>query len=1575
MSKRILVAVLTMALSRLASAVLVINEVCYDNDRLADERGDTGSDWIELYNRGPEAVNIAGYGVGDANPYQESKGVRLPDYTLPPGGTLVVFASADIPEYTAWVDAPDLKLVAPNAVWRYRSAAEAPPASWRAPGFDDAFWPEGVAPLGYDDAKENLDCATVLDYGGDPANRTPAAYFRTAFTVINPAVFTGLVVRARIDDGVVVYLNGSEVFRTNMPAGPVSHATLALDSVPSTQWLTARLPTNGLAQGTNVLAVEVHQAVASSADLIMDLALTGLVSERVPVVHGQFRLANEGENIHLFNAALTRVQLVASPGYEIGENRSFGASPDGSTSGFRVYRKPTPGLPNATSTERYEETLTSEKPAFSVAPGVYGAEQVVALRTPTAGLKIYYTLDGSDPRESAAFVLSGGSLTLREPEAATNGLAWIRTNPAEMDNRLLAAAWRPPLGEIGRAVVLRAVAVDAAGARCSPETCGTYFLGARFAARALPVLSLIADPSDFFGFTSGIYVPGKAYADSPEGYGENKWGKPYANYFQSNAQREWERPAHAEWLEPGQSEATAALGLGVTPVGGGTCALPQKSLQLLARAAEYGTNQIDGAFFPGEAATSYRRLVASNSEDDWYGPESGGVATMMKDAVFQQIARPLEVSVLASRPAVLYLNGEYWGLHNLRESYDKYYFSTRYGLDPENVDMLEQEEDPDAAGQVAIANAGGDANADDDYRALLTWIAGHPLSEDAHYRQVLGQLDVTNYTDYVIAETFFANAEWPLNNGSFWRCHTNQTAAVGGDGRWRWVFDGLDRAGADGADADLFAVLAEEGISSVASPAFLINALWANGGYRGYFVARYERLLNTVFAPERTAAVIAEGADAIAGEMESHFRRWGRPFTQAQWRQAVEESLVQYAAERHAVLWGQLSAAFSLGGSGVLSVRNLREDGAGGHFAVDGVSLEAGTPGVASRASWSGRFFKGRLIEVRAVPDVGYVFDGWEGLAETGAVLRVEAADAAQVFTARFVPSGAATYVVSFEAAGGAVSPDSKVVAVGGCYGSLPVPLRAGYAFAGWWTEPGGGVQVTDETVVEAAADHTLYAKWVAAAPAEATTVGVAFSLALPDAFAGVAARKVAVRGLPTGLRYDASAGAVVGAATKTGTFAVVMSAAGVSAVTVTVTVVSLPAWAQGTFNGFVAGDSGGLASMSVTAQGKVTGKVLYGGKSYVFRAASFSAGSAGDSFRIEASAKAGASSLPVTLEVGAGGGGAAAALGVAGGFLGGAGGVRLVLYRNVWKDGGVAALLDSCAGYYTAVLPGGSAFGSGYLLFTADSLGRVKTAGRLADGTTVSLSGTLLLDAGNRVFAAVYASPSAYRGGGLFGLAEFVQPEGGGAAAVRLLDGAPFLWTSSNPQATALYGEGFGRALELSGGRYSKTGDLYAHYADLTLAAATAAGAEAPVLLSGTNRFASAWWRPDGVAVAVVTDASGAVAGLAAEKPGAPADVDGDGVWDYGSAANTVGLKVSLTRATGVFKGSFKAWFDTGAQHTSKSVACEGVLTPVRESADDGTEGRGFFLWKDRSAFMNAAGRSVTYSFNESYDFLLLTP
>lgn len=164
-------------------------------------------------------------------------------------------------------------LVASGSVWRYLDNGTDQGTNWTGRTFNDSSWVSGPAELGYGDADE----ATVVSFGADSNNKYITTYFRRAFVLNDPSSYTNLALTLLRDDGGVVYLNGTEILRANMPAGTIAFNTLAPatgeDTVDAAT-VDAALPL--LIDGTNVIAVEIHQQAATSSDLSFDLALTGV---------------------------------------------------------------------------------------------------------------------------------------------------------------------------------------------------------------------------------------------------------------------------------------------------------------------------------------------------------------------------------------------------------------------------------------------------------------------------------------------------------------------------------------------------------------------------------------------------------------------------------------------------------------------------------------------------------------------------------------------------------------------------------------------------------------------------------------------------------------------------------------------------------------------------------------------------------------------------------------------------------------------------------------------------------------------------------------------------------------------------------------------------------------------------------------------------------------------------------------------------------------------------------------------------------------------------------------------------
>jgi hypothetical protein len=199
-----------------------------------------------------------------------------PDVVLVSPLELAVLAEqylATAPERVALVD--------PGSVWKYDDTGKDLKEAWRAVDFDDSKWSEGKAELGYGDEGAAAE-KTTISFGPDEGNKRPCAYFRRAFEVAEPGAFESLTVRVLRDDGCVVYLNDREVARSNLPEGEITFSTQAVSAVggsDETAWHSFEVKPSSLRKGKNVLAIEMHQANATSSDMSFDLELTGYRSK------------------------------------------------------------------------------------------------------------------------------------------------------------------------------------------------------------------------------------------------------------------------------------------------------------------------------------------------------------------------------------------------------------------------------------------------------------------------------------------------------------------------------------------------------------------------------------------------------------------------------------------------------------------------------------------------------------------------------------------------------------------------------------------------------------------------------------------------------------------------------------------------------------------------------------------------------------------------------------------------------------------------------------------------------------------------------------------------------------------------------------------------------------------------------------------------------------------------------------------------------------------------------------------------------------------------------------------------
>ena len=581
---------------------------------------------------------------------------------------------------------------------------------------------------------------------------------------------------------------------------------------------------------------------------------------------------------------------------------SYGRYPDGSDA-FALFAVPTPGAANTTE----PGGGIAEAPTFSLASGFYASGGSVVMTAPEADATVRYTLDGSDPTETST--------------AYTAPLALDATTV------IRAAAFAP--GRAPSEIVTRSYFVDEAG--------------------TVPVISLVTDPAGFFSDETGIYVegtngiPGRCRTDPV------------------NWNQDWERPVHFSFFEPdGTGGFTLALdqGAGVEIFGGCSRIYPQKSLALHAR-SQYGASDFGYRFFADVDIDSFDDLVLRSSAQDWW-------RTMFRDGMIQTLTRHMDLDGQAYRPTVVFLNGEYWGIHNLREKLNEDYVAGHYGYDDNDVEIIE-------------ATWGGQSEHYDELDELLTG----DLTTPEAWAEVEARMDVDEYLSYQIAEIYSANADWPGNNLKLWRPMTPE-------GRWRWMLFDTDfgfGGNANGQyDSNTLALATDPNADGWPNPpwsTYLFRRLLTNDGFRHAFIQRMAAHASTTFEPQRALAMIDSLQANIEAEIPRHKQRWPQSISFGPSWDALVDIMRDFATARPAAVRGHVTSYFD---EVIGSARLTLTTTSGGHVLAEGVPMAPlrldGTPQLpdASGGVFEPLFYRGVPLQLVAVPDEGYEFVGWSGV-------------------------------------------------------------------------------------------------------------------------------------------------------------------------------------------------------------------------------------------------------------------------------------------------------------------------------------------------------------------------------------------------------------------------------------------------------------------------------------------------------------------------------------------------------------------------------------------------------------------
>jgi hypothetical protein len=523
-----------------------------------------------------------------------------------------------------------------------------------------------------------------------------------------------------------------------------------------------------------------------------------------------------------------------------------------------------------------------EKPAFSLAPGRFSGTQTLSLSHPVSGVAIRFTVDGSEPTNNSSLYSAAISI----PETRT------------VKARAFKNGWIP-----------------------SKTETATYFISEH--AFSLPVISISTNPAYLWNNTIGIYT------DGTNGKTGNCRDTPV------NWNQDWDRHAMIEYFEPaGQRKFDQSIDIRI----GGACSRNQAQKSFVVKARDkFGKKTIDEKLFSAKESESYGGFMLRNSGNDFN-------VTMFRDAFMQQLPQgQMDVDYMAYQPTIFYLNGEYWGIQNMREKIDADYIESNYGITKDDVDLLETGGNP----------IEGTA---DRYNLFMDSLATKvDRAAPSTFAFIERYIDVQEYLNYLTTEVYVCNTDWPGNNVKFWRQRSN-------NGKFRWILWDTDFGFAlyTGASYPTHPTLnfATDPSSGVGWPnppwsTLQLRLLLDNPTFKARLAQTLTTAMATTFHPTRVNQLITEFQNRITAEMPYHKQRWGGNVDDWNWDL---QRLRDFASQRHTFMQQHIADFFGFSENVKVNVKSTPANLSA--YDINGVVIDNAVVDVS--------YYKGLPIEVKA---------------------------------------------------------------------------------------------------------------------------------------------------------------------------------------------------------------------------------------------------------------------------------------------------------------------------------------------------------------------------------------------------------------------------------------------------------------------------------------------------------------------------------------------------------------------------------------------------------------------------------
>jgi hypothetical protein len=493
----------------------------------------------------------------------------------------------------------------------------------------------------------------------------------------------------------------------------------------------------------------------------------------------------------------------------------------------------------------------------------------------------------------------------------------------------------------------------------------SYFFGESF--NGLPIISMVADPESLFGDEIGIYD--NDHEPVRNGMNEVYKGK--------------DAPGHLEFFPLDASEGFAVNG-GLRIGGENNWSSHQQKALNFSLRGKYGDDNIKYDLFPGSGIPNHSALTLREGGDDWED-------AMLRDGMWDAIAKGfLEVETTFFKPSVVFLNGSYWGIYNIRSRWNEEWLFEKYGVNNGEYDHIGY-----GRFESSSTTLGAQEGNVDDWLELLAFIDTNDVNDPAAWEFVKSRVDLDSFIDFIVAESFANNTSW-RHNREFWKAHRPGS-------KWRWFVPDMDRTfKASAVNANVFDRILRDDA--------LLDRIKNQPEFKARLAQRFAAHVSATFAPSRIAGIVDSLGALITPELSRHKARWPGSIDADQ--QALDlQEIKDYTSQRSAEIHDEISSELGIGSAVDLTLTVTGQ----GTVSLAGIPVSPGTIPV----------FPNLDAKLTAVPAPGFQFDSWTGI--DGPSTTTLNTPGAIGITANFVPApGTVT--------GGTLASNSTFTAAGSPY-------------------------------------------------------------------------------------------------------------------------------------------------------------------------------------------------------------------------------------------------------------------------------------------------------------------------------------------------------------------------------------------------------------------------------------------------------------------------------------------------------------------------------------------------------------